>query len=120
MQVGAQSSPSQSLEELRGKADEVASLLKALSHSDRLLLLCELASFESRGGRTVSELTEACGISQSLTSQFLGRLRSEGWVSARREGQNVRYQISDPRVGELLATLKKLFCKPDHSSPEHS
>lgn len=100
------------LEELRPRADEVATLLKALAHSDRLLLLCELAGAKAVGGRTVSELMEACGISQSLASQFLGRLKSEGWVESRREGQMVRYRLADPRVGELLGTLKNLFCKP--------
>jgi ArsR family transcriptional regulator len=100
-----------SLPQLRSKADEVASLLKALAHSERLLLLCELAGAEEQGGRTVSELMSSSGLSQSLTSQFLGRLKSEGWVSAQREGQMVRYRIADPRVGELLEVLKNLFCK---------
>ncbi len=100
------------LQELRPRAQEVASLLKALSHADRLLLLCELASAEASGGRTVSELMESSGLSQSLTSQFLARLKAEGWVSARREGQMVRYRIQDPRIGALLATLKELFCNP--------
>jgi ArsR family transcriptional regulator len=94
--------------ELRPQAEEVASLLKALAHADRLMLLCEMA-----GGRhTVSELALSCGISQSQTSQFLSRLRSEGWVSPEREGQQVFYQLADPRVGTLLVTLKELFCKP--------
>ena len=101
------------LDELRPKANEVASLLKALAHSERLLLLCELAGAEAGGGRTVTELMGACGISQSLASQFLGRLKSEGWVESKREGQMVRYRIADPRVGELLGTLKNLFCKPN-------
>ena len=99
--------------ELRPKADQVAALLKALAHSDRLLLLCEMAGAHRRGGCTVSELVKSCGISQSLTSQFLARLKSEGWIEFRREGKAVRYRIADLKVLELLSTLTNLFCRPE-------
>ena len=97
--------------ELKPRAEEAASLLKALAHADRLMLLCEMAGTSNPRGCTVSQLTRACGISQSQTSQFLARLKAEGWVTAQREGQLVFYTLSDPRVAALLGTLKQLFCK---------
>ncbi len=84
----------------------VASFLKALSHPQRMLLLCCLVD----GEKSVTELEELCGTSQSVVSQHLSRMRLQGFVSARRDGNFVFYKIADPRVAILLAQLEKLFC----------
>ena len=98
------------LKELKPRAPDVARLLKSLSHPDRVLLLSHLAS----GERSVKELSEFCGTAQPVTSQALSRLKSEGWVSSRRDGQQVFYRIEDPRIGRLLRTLKEIFCHSGH------
>jgi ArsR family transcriptional regulator len=94
--------------ELKPRAQEVARLLKALAHPDRLLLLCHLAS----GERSVTELSEFCETPQPVTSQALARLKREGWVACLRDGQQIFYRIEDPRIGKLLKTLKETFCHP--------
>jgi ArsR family transcriptional regulator len=38
-------------------------------------------------------------------------MRDEGLVAFRRESQTLWYQIADPRVETLLATLNQLYCK---------
>jgi ArsR family transcriptional regulator len=48
-----------------------------------------------------------------VVSQQLARLRLEGLVSARREGQAIFYSILDPKVSEVLVVLARLFCKPE-------
>ena len=96
------------LKELKPRAEEVARLLKALSHPDRLLLLCHLAS----GERSVTELSQFCETPQPVTSQALARLKRDGWVNARRDGQQIFYRIEDPRIGKLLKTMKETFCHP--------
>ncbi|MEN9722336.1 MAG: hypothetical protein RJB38_322 [Pseudomonadota bacterium] len=99
------------LKELKPRAKEVALLLKALSHADRLLLLCHLAT----GERSVTELSEFCETPQPVTSQALARLRRSGWVSSRRDGQQIFYRLNDPRIAKLLKTLKDVFCHDSRS-----
>ena len=64
------------LDALRDNATEAGQLLKALSHPDRLMLLCRLAE----GERSVSELEPLVGVYQPSLSQQLGILRREGLV----------------------------------------
>ncbi len=86
---------------------EVSALLKSLAHQDRLLLLC----FIGEGEKTVNEIEEFLGASQSSVSQNLTRLRDKGLLSARREGKFVFYRILNPQVTELIQALESIFCK---------
>ena len=43
----------------------------------------------------------------------LARMRDEGLVTYRRDSQTLWYRIADPRIEDLLATLPKLYCKPN-------
>ena len=45
-------------------------------------------------------------------SQQLMRLRSDGLVSARREGTTVYYRIEKPEVIEVVEALHAAFCPP--------
>ena len=93
------------LPESKKRCARVAALLKNLAHPQRLFLLCRLA----RGESTVSSLREACGSSQSLISQHLTRLRREGLVRSRRQGNFVLYRISNPKLSALIQTMEKIF-----------
>lgn len=84
-------------------------MLKALSHSGRLMILCHLAESE----RSVTELEDLMQLEQAAVSQQLARLRLEGLVSARREGKAIYYSLADARAGALLHTLHALFCAPE-------
>ena len=90
-------------------AAEAATFLKALGHDGRLMILCHLTS----GPKSVTELENLLSSRQAVVSQQLARLRLEGLVSARREGQAIYYSILDPKVRDLLLVLEHLFCKPD-------
>lgn len=92
---------------LRHRSEDVATLLKQLSHPQRLLILCSLVE----GEKSVGEIEEACGASQSAVSQFLKGMRLEGFIEARRDGKQVYYKIVDKRVLELIRSLYKIFCK---------
>ncbi len=95
------------LSDLRRQSEEVAALLKQLSHPQRLLVLCSMAE----GGKSVSEIEEACGASQSAVSQFLKGMRLEGLIESRREGKQVFYKIVDKRVLELIKSFDHIFCR---------
>lgn len=91
---------------MRRHAGRAASFLRALSHEARLRVLCELIS----GERTAGELVDASGLSQSALSQHLAKLREDGLVATRREGQTIHYRLADPKAGQIVATLHDLFC----------
>lgn len=95
------------LMELRRKSGDVAALLKHLSHPQRLLILCSLAD----GEKSVGDIEQACGASQSAVSQFLKGMRLEGLIDFRREGKQVYYQIVDKRVLTLIRSLYDIFCR---------
>jgi DNA-binding transcriptional ArsR family regulator len=93
---------------LMGNARRASDFLKALSHENRLLLLCILAEKE----RSVGELEDMLGMRQSAVSQQLARLRLDGLVSARRDGKAVYYSLATPEVRAVLEVLHKVFCAP--------
>lgn len=90
------------------KADGVAALLKAMGNGRRLMVLCKLVE---HGEMTVTDLAREVALSQSALSQHLAKMRDEGLVAFRREGQTLWYRIADPRTEALLATLYQLYCK---------
>lgn len=91
-------------------ASHVASILRALANERRLMILCKLAEW---GEASVSTLSEAAGLSQSATSQHLAKMRDEGLVEFRRDGQTLWYRIAEPRTELLLGYLQKLYCPDD-------
>jgi ArsR family transcriptional regulator len=95
--------------QLEHRAEEIAGVLKALGHDGRLLVLCELVK---HGEVTAGSLTGVGGLSQSALSQHLARLRDDGLVAYRREGQTLWYRIADPRIEQLMGELYRLYCGP--------
>lgn len=89
--------------------EQAARFLKSIAHRDRLKVLCWLL----HGEQTVAAIETQVGASQSAVSQHLARLKSEGILSARREGRQVYYAISDPMVRNLIELLYLRFCAPD-------
>ena len=81
-------------------------LLKSLSHEGRLLLLCQLAE----GERSVGELTKALGLRQASISQQLARLRAEGLVTTRKEGQSVFYRLDNERARKVIELIHSFYC----------
>lgn len=94
--------------DMQQHADEATALLKGIASSKRLLLLCQLVDDE----HSVGELAETLGLSQSVVSQHLARLRHEGIVDGRREAQTIYYSLRDARVRAMMLKLFELFCSP--------
>lgn len=93
--------------DLKKNSEDVASILKQLSHPQRLLILCSLID----GKKSVREIELGCGASQSSVSQFLRGMRLEGLVDSERDGKHVYYYIADKRVLDLVHSLYHIFCK---------
>jgi ArsR family transcriptional regulator, virulence genes transcriptional regulator len=96
-----------SISELEVSAAEAAGVLKSLSNEKRLMILCKLLE---EGEMSVLPIAEAVGLGQSALSQHLARMRAEKIVDFRRDGQTLYYRIADPKVAQLLKSLKAIFC----------
>ncbi|HEY87735.1 MAG TPA: winged helix-turn-helix transcriptional regulator [Dehalococcoidia bacterium] len=82
-----------------------AELCKTLSNPERLLIINELRS----GEKTVNDLAEVAEVNQSIVSRHLAILRNRGVVESRRQGINVYYSLSDPRMGEACDLVQQIL-----------
>jgi DNA-binding transcriptional ArsR family regulator len=82
-----------------------AQFFRALAHPARIRIVEILV----RGGRTVQELQDELALDQPVVSQQLAVLRSQGIVSAQKQGLSVRYALRDPLVGALLEVARRIF-----------
>jgi len=95
-------------EKLFAQARKASELLKALSHEDRLLILCLL----TEGEKSVSELEDTMGMPQAAVSQQLARRRFDRLVTTRREGRAIYYSLASKEVAPVISTLYNHFCAP--------
>jgi DNA-binding transcriptional ArsR family regulator len=95
------------LGELHDKAAYAVELLKAMANEWRLMILCQLAE----GEKTVSELQEALGLSQSALSQHLAVLRRERIVRSRKHAQSVSYSLAGNEAPRVMQALHDVFCE---------
>lgn len=91
------------------RADEAASLLKALSNPQRLRVLCLLVGGELSVGQIHKALPD---LSQSALSQHLARLRVEGLVGTRREAQSIHYALEPGPAQAVIEVLHGAYCRP--------
>ena len=78
--------------------DLLARFYRALGDPTRLALL----AFCAAGERTGSECVAYAGLTQGRVSAHLGCLVDCGLIEVRREGRFAYYQVTDPRVAELV------------------
>ncbi|WP_150276018.1 ArsR/SmtB family transcription factor [Paenibacillus tepidiphilus] len=82
--------------------DELAELLKALSHPVRL---CIVRGLMRKKKCNVSYMQECLDLPQSTVSQHLQKLRSAGIVATERNGLEVNYVLADPRIEQIIPIL---------------
>lgn len=78
--------------------DDVAGRFALLGDPTRLHIVCTL---HERGEATVSEIAMAAGTSIPNASQHLRRLLLGGVAGRVRDGQAVRYRITDPAIEQV-------------------
>ena len=81
-----------------GGRDLLARFYRALGDPTRLALLAFCAEEE----RTGNECVAHAGLSQGRVSAHLGCLVSCGLLEVRRAGRFAYYQVTDPRVADLV------------------
>jgi DNA-binding transcriptional ArsR family regulator len=106
MPQAAQHRHPEELEQIGEKAKRAADFLKALAHESRLLILCILAE----GEKSVTELERLLELRQPTVSQQLARLRTDGLVSARREGKTIYYSLASEEARIIIGAIYEVFC----------
>lgn len=94
------------MEALAENANNAASLLKAMSNKNRLMILCTLID----GERSVNELNEQIPLSQSALSQHLSSLREADLVATRRDAQTIFYRLKGENAARVISVLKDIYC----------
>lgn len=80
-------------------ADRAVETFKLLADPTRVKILWVL----QQGERSVGDLAERVGVSGTVVSQHLAKLRLAGLVSTRREATRVYYTLTSGHVSVLLA-----------------
>jgi ArsR family transcriptional regulator len=104
---GATPGPIELMDNMRTASVEAAKLLRSIGSPYRLMILCYLID----GEKTVSEISDAIGARQSLTSQHLTHLRLHGLVRAERRGHFAYYSLADTVAKRIVAVLHDHFCE---------
>ncbi|MDP1878325.1 MAG: metalloregulator ArsR/SmtB family transcription factor [Actinomycetota bacterium] len=94
---------------LAARAKRIAPVLKALSDENRLTILLAVADRRS----SVTELTAATGLSQTLVSHHLKSLRDNGLVIATPVGRSNVYSLCCEAIAEPIALLSMLATADD-------
>jgi DNA-binding transcriptional ArsR family regulator len=92
------------IHEIEKNAGFLANLLKILSNEKRLMIVCALYA----GEKSVGELEDVIGLSQSALSQHLARLRHDKIVKTRRAAQTIYYSLCDVATQKLLESLEQI------------
>jgi DNA-binding transcriptional ArsR family regulator len=98
---------SSSLEIMERNASKAEAMLKLLANAKRLMILCHLV----KGEKSVGQLSDLVGLSQSALSQHLAKMRDLKIVDSDKQGQMVYYKISNHEVEAILSTLYLIYCK---------
>ncbi|HAE58043.1 MAG TPA: transcriptional regulator [Anaerolineae bacterium] len=84
-----------------------AEICHALANPKRLEIIDTLRRREL----TVTELAAALEISQSNLSQHLALMRQRGILVARREGLNVFYSLSNPKILKACELMREVLAE---------
>lgn len=90
---------------LLSQIQHLSGTVRALSHEQRLAILAHLCTKEC----SVGELERMLNLPQPAVSQQLARLRSDGLVTARREGRTIYYCVDREKLNEFMSLLGELL-----------
>ena len=82
-----------------------ADTCKALASPARLRIIALLRD----GAMSVGDIVEALGVRKANVSQHLAVMRQRGIVQARREGLNVYYRLTSPKVIQACELMREVL-----------
>lgn len=84
---------------------DAAECLKTLAHPVRLRMVQMLL----REPVTVGELAVACNIPSHMASEHLRMMQHCGFLSRRRDGRCIYYEVTEPAVARIVECIEKRF-----------
>lgn len=78
---------------------------KTIANPKRLEIIHAL----KEGEKTVTDLVEILGVPKANVSQHLAVMRNKGVLKNRREGVNIYYSISSPKVVQACTLMKEVL-----------
>jgi DNA-binding transcriptional ArsR family regulator len=93
---------------------QLAELFRLLGEPNRLRLVVACLD----GQKSVGELTEEVGVSQSLVSQHLRLLRAGRLLKQTRQGRNVLYELPDCHIRTMLTNMIDHVLEPEDQANE--
>jgi DNA-binding transcriptional ArsR family regulator len=87
---------------------EAAECLRTLAHPIRL----RMVQLMLQGELTVGEIAEACAIPSHMASEHLRMMQHCGFLTRRKDGRRIYYQVAEPAVEQLMSCIETRFgCK---------
>lgn len=99
-----------------GQLEEAVEVFRMLGDPTRVLILWYLRV----GEVAVGQLAERIGVTPTVVSQHLSKLRTAGLVRARRDGRHVHYLLAD---GPVAGLVEEALLSPHHrvtDLPDHA
>lgn len=93
--------------QLQENASRATTLLKSMSNTRRLLILCVLID---KPGTSSGDLCQLTGLTPSATSQHLAKMKEDGLIESERVAQRMNYFIKDDAVKKVISALKDIYC----------
>jgi DNA-binding transcriptional ArsR family regulator len=84
---------------------EAAECLRVLAHPHRLRMIQMLLA----GDHTVGELAEACDVPSAMASEHLRLMQRCGFLSSRKEGRKVFYEVAEPHLQSIMSCIEDRF-----------
>jgi ArsR family transcriptional regulator, virulence genes transcriptional regulator len=82
-----------------------AEVSKTMAHPLRLAILHCLKD----GEKTVNDLTQTTGASQSNVSQHLALMRQRQIVKTRKAGSNIYYRVASPKISQACDMVREVL-----------
>ena len=84
---------------------EAAECLRILAHPVRLRFVQLLL----HGKYTVGELAEDCQVPDNVASEHLRLMQRCGFLTSRREGRRVYYEVAEPHLENIMSCVESRF-----------
>lgn len=84
------------------KYNDAAELLKVLAHPVRL---CIVRGLLSKGSCNVTYMQNCLDVPQSTVSQHLQKLRAAGIIEGERNGLEINYKVTNPKIEKIIDAL---------------